>query len=396
MNGEPVTVTHHPLCLDRVLSQRLGPPGVLQSPWVGARGGHTAGPWRVKGGFKCTAVPGPCVWAPLFSGDYGCHLGHTVNLYVARDKVEQKVYSFQSVTGRHKEECSRGNREASNVGSGELGGDGKQTKVLRAGGWEWGFGKMCWDKGCSGVAEISLPLELTQGAEVKLRLGKLGKKREKWNGTLWGLDLSMWLCHTARHVPHSPRLEHPDRSQCGLACKELWVVGKNGDGHARPERTSQDPRGIKEKASVVLLVGLLIFHFFQLLGIWSHLPLGGTSLYMALLLPFSLGVLCLYLSAGWFKAAPTPCPPIRAADQPASPPDSSAQLQPLCPRGHKLTVPIFLRAPVHWCEVGQVTHASGWGPQLSSLTQNSLLETSILFLASLSSFIVWRWVGGWG
>lgn len=35
---------------------------------------------------------------------------------------------------------------------------------------------MCWDKGCSGVAEIFLPLELTQGAEVKLRLGK---KREK-------------------------------------------------------------------------------------------------------------------------------------------------------------------------------------------------------------------------
>lgn len=59
-----------------------------------------------------------------------------MNLYVARNKVEQKVYSFQSVTGRHKEECSRGNREASNVGSGELGGDGKQTKVLRAGGWE--------------------------------------------------------------------------------------------------------------------------------------------------------------------------------------------------------------------------------------------------------------------
>lgn len=45
------------------------------------------------------------------------------------------------------------------------------------------------------------------------------------------------------------------------------MVGKNGDGHARPEWTSQDPRGVKEKASVVLLVGLLIFHFFQLLGI---------------------------------------------------------------------------------------------------------------------------------
>lgn len=78
------------------------------------------------------------------------------------------------------------------------------------------------------MATISFHLQLIQGTEVRLRVRKLGSKRQIRSGTCWHLDGSLRLHHAPRCAPSPmPHLD-PVGRQHGPACKELCVVGGEG------------------------------------------------------------------------------------------------------------------------------------------------------------------------